>query len=239
MDKATFIQNFNIIANASNGIAQIRALVRDLASTGRLVSSINENVETLSIGAVCDYVQRGKSPKYSDVGSVKVVSQKCVQWTGFDASPSKYIRDDSISGYKSERFLRDGDLLWNSTGTGTLGRTALFQGDGSNTQYVADSHVTVLRSTRVEPRFLQIWSASPAIQELVLGAATGSTNQQELNLATVKELTIDLPTLEIQKRIVAKVDELMALCDELQENQREKAEIEVEFAKASARLLTD
>ena len=224
MDTKTFLENFGVIADAPNGIQCLRSLILDLASTGRLVKSSVKTVQSVSVDAICDYVQRGKSPKYSESGEVKVISQKCVQWTGFDSSLARSISDDSVSAYKEERFLRDGDLLWNSTGTGTLGRTALFQSDGSDVRYVADSHVTILRSSKAEPRYLQIWSASPSIQAEVLESATGSTNQQELNLATVKALTIDLPSREVQRRIVAKVDELMALCDEL-EAQKAKQEV--------------
>jgi type I restriction enzyme S subunit len=216
VDTKTFLENFGVIADAPNGIAQLRSVILELASTRRLVDFHSRTFETVSIDDLCDYVQRGKSPQYADEGQVKVVSQKCVKWSGFDPGPSRYISNNSISTYKDERFLRDGDLLWNSTGTGTLGRTVIFKNQFDDARYVADSHVTVLRTTEAEPRFLQIWSASPTIQELVLGSATGTTNQQELNLASVKALTIDLPDRDIQKEIVAKVDELMALCDELE-----------------------
>jgi len=48
------------------------------------------------------------------------------------------------------------------------------------------------------------------IRELAAGGA-----QPNLNLSKVKETLLPLPPLAEQHRIVAKVDELMALCDQL------------------------
>ena len=48
------------------------------------------------------------------------------------------------------------------------------------------------------------------IRELAAGGA-----QPNLNLSKVKETVLSLPPLAEQHRIVAKVDELMGLCDQL------------------------
>ncbi|NJL20010.1 MAG: restriction endonuclease subunit S [Leptolyngbyaceae cyanobacterium SM1_3_5] len=55
-------------------------------------------------------------------------------------------------------------------------------------------------------------------EELRALAAGGA--QPNLNVGKIKEILIPLPPCEEQKRIVAKVDRLMKLCDELEERQR-------------------
>lgn len=50
---------------------------------------------------------------------------------------------------------------------------------------------------------------------------SGTTNQVELNTSSVRTLPFPLPPLAEQKRIVAKVDQLMALCDALEAGTRE------------------
>jgi type I restriction enzyme, S subunit len=46
--------------------------------------------------------------------------------------------------------------------------------------------------------------------------STGSTKQTELNFSVVKNYPLLLPPLNEQKRIVEKVEQLMALCDQLE-----------------------
>jgi type I restriction enzyme S subunit len=62
---------------------------------------------------------------------------------------------ESIEKYEEVRFLRDGDLLWNSTGTGTIGRVIKLNYPPE--KLVCDSHVTVVRCIEVDPEYILIW----------------------------------------------------------------------------------
>lgn len=171
------------------------------------------------------YIQRGKGPKYAERGAVAVVSQKCVQWSGFDIALARHIDDDSVEAYGKERFLLDGDLLWNSTGTGTAGRVAIVQGVAES-QAVADSHVTVVRLASAHHRYVWCVIASPWVQVRIHPAhpdslVSGTTQQVELATSTVRALAVPCPPVEEQARIVAKVHELMALCDQLEQQQQD------------------
>jgi len=168
---------------------------------------------------VSTYIQRGKGPKYANHGKVQVVSQKCIQWSGFDLSKARFVDDDSLNSYQPERFLENNDLLWNSTGTGTVGRINVIKDVNKNT-LVADSHVTVIRPLQVNSDFLWCYIAAPGIQlriepEHERSLVSGTTKQVELNTRTVQPLLVPIPPLLEQHRIVAKVDELMNLCDTL------------------------
>ncbi|HEC6739142.1 TPA: restriction endonuclease subunit S, partial [Salmonella enterica subsp. enterica serovar Thompson] len=109
--------------------------------------------EWVRLNDVAEYIQRGKGPKYSEHGHVRVVSQKCVQWNGFKLEQSRWITDESVAAYTEERFLKDGDVLWNSTGAGgTAGRVIYLP--AVTEKLVVDSHVTLIRTIKQNGQFI-------------------------------------------------------------------------------------
>jgi type I restriction enzyme S subunit len=183
---------------------------------------------------VTSYIQRGKGPDYANKSDAVVVSQKCVRWEGLDISQARWITPESLEKYDSIRLLRTGDVLWNSTGTGTIGRAVVVPDIEAEQILVADSHVTVVRCILVSPMYLWRWIQSPTVQTKIEGSASGSTNQIELATSTVTAHPLPLPPLAEQHRIVAKVDELMALCDQLE---AEQADADSVLAKLVETLL--
>ena len=163
--------------------------------------------------SVTTYIQRGKSPRYSTVKKHPVVAQKCNQWSGFSLEKAKFIDPETVCKYGSERILRDGDLLWNSTGLGTLGRMAIY--DSSENEYgwaVADSHVTVIRTREdwLNYRFAFAYFAGPSVQSVIEDRASGSTKQKELAQETVKNYLIPIPPLAEQCRIVTQLEAVLS-----------------------------
>ena len=180
-----------------------------------------EGWEWARLNNLSSYIQRGKSPKYAESGKVSVISQKCIQNSGFTLSPARFVQDDTLSKYQSERFLLEQDLLWNSTGTGTVGRANVLNTIKPN-RLVADSHVTVVRLIFVSSQFLWCFIMAPAIQARIQPdhektLVSGSTKQVELNTTSVQNLVVPVIPLNEQNRIVKKVNELMILCDQLEQ----------------------
>ena len=177
---------------------------------------IPDNWEWCRLQDICSYIQRGKSPKYSEIKKYPVISQKCVQWDGFSFEKARFISPESIISYAEERLLQDKDLLWNSTGLGTLGRVAIYNNSINDYDLaVADSHVTVLRLFKsfVLPEYVYYYLANPSVQLVIESQAGGSTKQKELGLGIIKPYLIPLPPIEEQKRIVEKIEELLEVCD--------------------------
>ena len=173
---------------------------------------VPDSWEWARLETVATYIQRGKSPKYSSIEEYPVVAQKCNQWSGFSLEKAKFIDPDTVCKYGNERILQDGDLLWNSTGLGTLGRMAIY--DSSKNKYswaVADSHVTVIRTREnwFDYRFAFAYFAGPSVQSVIEEQASGSTKQKELAQETVKNYLIPIPSLAEQRRIVAQLEAVL------------------------------
>jgi type I restriction enzyme, S subunit len=170
---------------------------------------------------ITSYIQRGKSPVYAVEDGLPVISQKCVQWRGLNLSAARLITKESIKKYEEVRFLLKNDLLWNSTGTGTIGRIVRIE--TTQDKLVCDSHVTVVRCTLACAEYVRSWLCSDHVYQTIEDRAAGSTNQVELTTQMATSQIVPLPPLAEQHRIVAKVDELMVLCDQLQaeRNKRE------------------
>ena len=157
---------------------------------------------------ITSYIQRGKSPKYSLINQIPVVAQKCNQWSGFQIEKAQFIDPETLKSYGNERFLQNGDLMWNSTGLGTLGRMAIYWADLNHYGIaVADSHVTVIRpfSNEINSEYLYAYFSSPTVQLVIEDKADGSTKQKELSTSTVKSYLVPLPPKEEQIRIVDKI----------------------------------
>ena len=177
---------------------------------------IPESWEWARLIEVCEYIQRGKSPKYSTIKKYPVIAQKCNQWDGFSIEKAKFIEPDSLQSYGEERLLQDNDLMWNSTGLGTLGRIAIYKSALNPYELaVADSHVTVIRPFKayILPEYLYYYFANPSVQNVIEDKADGTTKQKELATATIKAYLIPIPPLDEQKRILEKLDEVLPIVE--------------------------
>lgn len=72
-----------------------------------------------------------------------------------------------------------------------------------------------------------------------LGGASVGTTMQNLNQSILARMPVGLPPLAEQNRIVAKVDELMALCDRLEAQQQERDKQHAALARASLTRFAD
>ena len=190
------------------------------------------------LGSLCSYIQRGKGPVYAEHSAHRVISQKCIRWYGLDLGPARFITPESLTKYEDIRYLKSGDLLWNSTGTGTIGRACLVPQDLDDAGLVADSHVTVVRPVSLDSVYLWRWIQSPYVQNEIEGSASGTTNQIELNTSTVINQVIPVPPLAEQSRIVTRVEELMQLCDALEASGQLEAQQHAQLAGTLLGTLT-
>lgn len=182
----------------------------------------------VALADVAEIVGRGITPKYADSGDVVVVNQRCIR-DGRLTFDSARKHDSSKRVVKSEKQLQVGDILVNSTGVGTLGRTAPVPALTQAT--TADSHVTIVRPAQdSDPRWMAY--AVRFHESEIEAMAEGSTGQTELSRHRLAGLRLTAPPLVEQRAIAAT---LGALDDKIESNRRA---VEVAEELAAARLST-
>ena len=134
-------------------------------------------------------VCRGITPKYNQNSDETVLGQTCVRnnlvllENGRLHSPKKV----------TEKWLQKYDLLINSTGVGSLGRTAQIWFEP--TKLVVDSHVTIVRcKDEKHALYLGFWAFEH--EKHIESLHTGSTGQTELPRDHVKIIRLVLPSDE-------------------------------------------
>ena len=147
----------------------------------------------IEIDEISEMVCRGITPKYNPNSDETVLGQTCVRnnlvllENGRLHSPKKV----------TEKWLQKYDLLINSTGVGSLGRTA--QICFEPTKLVVDSHVTIVRcKDKKHALYLGFWAFEH--EKYIESLHTGSTGQTELPRDHVKAIRLVLPSDEALER---------------------------------------
>ena len=134
---------------------------------------------------------------------------------------ARFLDPNTLHKWPEEYKLRDGDVLVNSTGTGTVGRTRLFNSIclGDYPFVVPDSHVSVVRTfDPIDSDYIYSVISSRYGQEYIEDNLAGSTNQKELYIGVLENMLIPLPPDKEQKRISIKIKELFTVLDEIKES---------------------
>ena len=183
---------------------------------------VPDNWAWTTLGEICLFLSRGKSPKYSDSDKTyPVFAQKCnLKEGGISLEQARFLDPSTICKWSEEYKLKTGDVLVNSTGTGTVGRTRLFH-ESYLKHYpfvVPDSHVSVIRTaSEIKSEFVFAYVLSKLIQEYLEDNLAGSTNQKELYIGVLSDLSFPLPPLAEQQRIVTEIEKWFSLIDQIEQ----------------------
>ena len=176
-----------------------------------------------TLGELCCFLSRGKSPKYMDEDrTYPVFAQKCnLKDGGISLEQARFLDPATVNKWSEDYKLRTGDVLVNSTGTGTVGRTRLFNEIclGQYPFVVPDSHVSVIRTfDEISSEFVYAYLSTNIIQEYLADNLAGSTNQKELYIGVLENLPFPLPTYNEQQRIVSEIDKWFCCIENVEQN---------------------
>jgi type I restriction enzyme S subunit len=152
---------------------------------------------------------RGKTPTKVTSG-IRLITAKNVKRGYINLFPEEFIAEEAYSSWMSRGIPNEGDVLF--TTEAPIGNAAVVHIAG---QFALAQRVINFRSYGgVATDFLALQLLSSPFQKILDKTATGLT-AKGIKSAKLKRLPIAIPPLAEQHRIVAKVDELMAVCDEL------------------------
>ena len=268
MDIKTFFDNFETIANAPSGIASLREIILDLAISGQLLPQLLKESDSHQLtNELLDKREASLSNKSlairsavdPEIGKVSfeipstwawvTLSLFCHPQAGFAFKSSQFnsdgrgmplIRIRDIGSevtqchyegeFRTDFVVHRGDWL-----IGMDGNFNVRQWSGSDA--LLNQRVTrlIFLDERIEQRFIA-WALQKHVSALM--GTKSYTTVDHLSTKQINESLIPLPPLDEQRRIVTKVDELMALCDELEIAQQKRNSIRTAARKSAINAIS-
>jgi len=274
MTPQDLLANFEVLAEAPNGIKCLRELVLELAVRGKLVEQDPgdepaeellkrvrfERVRLLQSegfrpGKTCGAIHTDEMPFALPLGWSWVRLAELTTKVGSGKTPlggRSVYKSQGIKFLRSQNVWNDGlkigevafidpgthasmaattvrakDLVFNITGA-SIGRCAIVPDDFDEGN--VSQHVCIIRLALPDLRnFTHIALISNFVQAEVMNVQVG-ISREGLSTGRFKDFLIPLPPLAEQRRIVARVDELMALLDRLETKRQDR-----EAARTAAR----
>ena len=125
-------------------------------------------------------------------------------------------------------YLQDGDVLLNTLGNGTLGRSGYFDKSICDDPLLTDGHLFVFRNySKSLSRFLHIFLQVK--YDEIVKSANGSTNQTFLNLSKTMQWLMPVPPFNEVERIINKINEFNYLIIDYDKLEQEKSKLDGEI----------
>ncbi len=221
--------------------AELRQSILQMASTGELTAKWRKkrkkSEKWLQV-YIEDYLIKGRRPMATGpFGTMIKKSEHCL--TGIpvlgieNIGQGKFIPGNKIfvTPQKAEELrafaLYADDVIISRSGT--VGELCLVPADMSGSLLSTNLMRVTLDKEKMIPRFfIYLFQSKGIVIDQVKELCRGST-RVFLNQTILKQIVFPLPPLAEQQRIVAKVDELMAMCNELEAAEKELDILENHF----------
>ncbi len=188
------------------------------------VSELPNTWTTISLGEVTDIIrgitfpasEKSKEPAAGKIACLRTTNvQSNVEWHDLLFVPEHRVKNAS-------QMIRPNDILISMANSYELvGKVA--QVKEIPVQATFGGFIAAIRPIVIDSNYLLYYLRSPESQAEMRTSSSQTTNIANISLGRLNPMAVPLPPLEEQKRIVAKVDELMALCDDLETQQQARA----------------
>ncbi len=201
-----------------------------------------------TLGEVCNSIADGDHmpPPKSDSGIPFITISNITEQNKVDFSNTMFVPCAYYNALAEKRKPQKGDILY--TVVGSYGIPVCIENE---TEFVFQRHIAILRPKMqiINPRYMYHAMQTTAFKTQADKAAKGAA-QKTISLHSLSEMTLPVPSLEVQERLIDVLDHFDAICSDL--NIGLPAEIEVRkkqyeyyrdmlltFAAADDIILTD
>jgi type I restriction enzyme S subunit len=237
MNARTLLDNFDLIADAPGGVPKLRELILQLAVRGKLVPQDSKDVSVhvtrstdttepgpkyaipakwiwTQLGCVIDYNYGGKTASERIPGDAWLLDLEDIEKDTSLLLQRVLAGDRKSTSTKSQ--FSAGDVLYGKLRP-YLNKVLVANSDG----YCTTEIVPMKPLKGVNPHYVVCVLKSRDFLDFTAARSYGM-KMPRLGTEDAKRAPFPLPPLPEQKRIVAKVDELMKRCDELESRQKER-----------------
>ena len=232
------LDRFDALIDSPDAVEKLRRFALRLCVTGRLTKSLPELWPEVTLGDLVDVTGGGtpskRNAEFWEGGAIPWVSPKDMKVWEIEDSQD-HVTEAAVEGSAAKR-IKPGDVLIVVRGM-ILAHTA--PAALLRVPATINQDMKALRpADGVEPDFLLrlLWGLNGDILDRV---ETSSHGTKRLPTDALLGLPFRLPPVEEQHQIVARVDELMALCDRLSDGLAHRDELRQRWAASTVRHVTD
>jgi type I restriction enzyme, S subunit len=269
MNLETFFQKFDLVADTPDAVSKMREFVLDWAVQGKLSEQRSEDADDLEwLELIRRLDAEGNSTTAETETSFEIPDDwkwTTLESLG-DTKPRNVAPDEAKSSFvpmtlipagfglsaqhevrpwgeikKGYTHFQDDDVVMAKiTPCFENGKSVVMNGlTGRIGAGTTELHVFRRSGPAILPEFVIIYLKSRGFITRGIPSMTGSAGQKRVPYDYFARSPFPLPPLAEQKRIVAKVDELMALCDRLEAQQQERETRHAALARASLARFAD
>lgn len=180
-------------------------------------------------------VFRGKSPKYDEKSDKYILNQKCNRWNKIELEFAKSVVPEWYNNIDQKFFTKEGDIIINSTGEGTIGRASYVSKDFEGLIY--DSHILLLRLNKniFNPElFVELFNSDFGQSQVNQIKSAQATKQTELGVNNLMKIEIPFVQDIDKQNIIVQEIKLLKLksSENIHKIEQLKHQANEEFEKA-------
>lgn len=181
----------------------------------------------IRLGDATNFIDyRGKTPQKTDSG-IRLLTAKNVKKGYISLYPEEFIGEDDYDGWMTRGIPNSGDVLF--TTEAPLGNVSTVDLDEKFA--LAQRLICLQPYHGLNSKFLSYALQGGKVRDYILEKATGTT-VTGIKAKELKKIPLPLPPLAEQYRIVEKLDEIMAICDQMESILNENSEVNISLKVA-------